>query len=213
MSPHSLPPSWRRPTCRRVHGTFQFRVPKPGNRQSISCLSPSKSEWVRPSQTFEKNYMTYLGKIARLPDRMGGEGRWLVEDRPAGGAEPPGTRGAAARGELRPPRPRPSPGPETRFHSRPPPNSIHHHERPLHHVFASNRHVRYARMLLRPGTADLRCVPVAPTFGRCTLSNRVKPRQTTFPKTLLRIRGNSRHSRQSLFPKSPIENQQSIINL
>jgi hypothetical protein len=41
-------------------------------------------------------------KIVRLSDRVGEEGRWLVEDRPAGSAEPPGTRGAAARGELRP---------------------------------------------------------------------------------------------------------------
>jgi len=79
-----------------------------------------------------KNILTHTGKIGRLPDRVGEEGRWLVEDRPAGGAEPPGTRGAAARGEWRPlalkfkqsamgrrgyPGPRPSPGAEDSWDS------------------------------------------------------------------------------------------------
>jgi len=41
-------------------------------------------------------------KIARLPDPLDEEGGWTVEDRPAGGVEPSGTRGSAARYELRP---------------------------------------------------------------------------------------------------------------
>jgi hypothetical protein len=59
MSPRSRPPSWRRPSCRRVHGTFQFRVPKQGNRQSAFYLSPPKSQSVAVSSTFEKYFDPY----------------------------------------------------------------------------------------------------------------------------------------------------------
>jgi len=39
------------------------------------------------------------GKMARRPDRLGEEGRGLVEDRPASSAKPPGRRGSVARCE------------------------------------------------------------------------------------------------------------------